>query len=784
MLRHNLLSSIRHIRRNLSFSILNILGLSLGLTLILILCIWLQFELSFDKFNENASKIFRVVSEIKTGTGTFNFIGTPAALGDMLKKQIPEITDYVRITGLGSPIVNYGNVQFREDISLADPSIFRIFSFHLVSGDPESALKEPHSIIMSRSKARKYFGTKNPIGQTIQLVDYNMPFTVTGVLEDIPPNSQIQFDFLASFSEYPGNMTWGIKNFHTYILTKRSDSFKSINEKLADVIKGSPDEDYKIHLQPLTSIHLHSNLHGELPTNTSIKTVYFISTVLFLILIVGCINYINMTTARYTRRGKEAGLRKVAGATNINLTIQFLFESLLITCIAFILAFFLSFLLLPLFVSLTGLPLQFDSIINFRSALNLVFLILIIAFIAGFYPAFMLSSVNPVKALRDDFRLGKTVSIKGLRKGLVIFQFLVSIILIACTMIIRLQMEYVRNKNLGIDAEQVIVIPIFQAEVRGKYELYKKEILNSPYILSASAVGYSPGKNYNQNAWWEGLELNDYNHFISWIPVDQDFIKTLRIEITRGENFPQNMTARDTGLYILNETAIAKSGWDEPLGKQFEISGIGKGHVIGIVKDFNFRALYNEMEPMALTNYHDAFDNLLVRITTSNIPGTITFLKEKWKSLYPRSLFEFSFLSDDFQKLYEKENLTLKLITWISLFSLFISCIGLFGLVLFTIDRRLKEIGIRKVSGSSSGEIIIMLNMEFIRWILAAFLISVPIITILMNKWLQGFAYKISLPWWMIAFAGLVVLLLSLLTISWHTLYSATRNPAECLRHE
>lgn len=782
MLKYNLLASISSIRKNLSFSIINILGLSSGLTLILILFIWLQFELSFDKFHENADRIFRVVSESKTDTGPFNFSRTPAPLGDLLKNQIPEIAGYVRFGSLGRPMVNFENVQFREDIRLADPSIFTIFSFSLVSGNPATALSNPHSIILSESKAVKYFGTLNPMGRTLLIGNDKAPYIITGVMKNIPANSQLQFDFLGSFSELTTQISWGSRNYETYILAGNKDSFSHITEKLPDIVREIPEsEGYQLHIQPLVSIHLHSNLHGDLATNTSIKTVYFISTIIFLILIVGCINYINMTTARYTRRGKEAGLRKVAGATNTNLTMQFLSESFAITCISFIIAIGLCFLMLPLFVSLTGLPLEISSLFNYNSLCVLFLLVILISFIAGFYPAFMLSSVNPVKALRDDFKLGKTVSIKGLRKVLVIFQFLVTIILIACTLIIHSQMGFIRNKNLGLDAEQVVVIPIYQAEVKTKYELFKKEILTSPFIKNASAVGFIPGRNYNQNAIWEGLQ-NDENKYMSWIPVDQDFIKTLNIDIITGEDFTE--TSKDHQAYILNEKALKMIGWKEAVGKQFEISGIGKGSVIGIVKDFNFKSLYSDMEPLALTYYPKAFDNMMIKISSENIPSTIDFLHKKWKSMFTGSVFEYSFLSDDFQKLYEKENLTLKLITWVSIFSLFISCIGLFGLVLFTIDGRIREIGIRKVSGSGSGEIIIMLNQEFIKWVLAAFMISVPLIIYFMHKWLQSFAYRTSIRWWIIVLAGLMVLIVSLLTISWQTFRTATRNPAECLRHE
>jgi len=409
---------------------------------------------------------------------------------------------------------------------------------------------------------------------------------------------------------------------------------------------------------------------------------------------------------------------------------------------------------------------------------------MLISVISGFYPAFMLSSVNPVAALRDDFKLGKTFSVKGLRKGLVIFQFFISIVLIACTLIIRSQMAFIRNKNLGLTPDQVVVVPIYQSEVKPKYELYKKEILTSPYILTASAVGYFPGRNYNQNVWWEGLQKDDDSNYMSWLPVDEDFIKTLKLEIISGEDFTDYGGNSGQKAYILNESAARKIGWKEPLGKQFEISGIGKFNVTGIVKDFNFRSLHSDIEPVALIYYSEIFDNLMIKVSTGDIPRTIDFLRKKWESIYPRTLFEYSFLSDDFQKMYDKETRTMKMITIISLLSLFISCIGLFGLVLFTIDHRIKEIGLRKVSGSTSVEIVLLLNLEFARWIAVSFIIAIPVIAYIMHKWLQSFAYRINISCWMFASAGIITLIISLLTVSWQTFYTATRNPADCLRHE
>ena len=784
MLKYNLVTSFRSIKRNLSFSLINISGLSIGLTLVLILLAWLQFEFSFDRFHENADRIFRVVVEFERDKSSDNFACTPAPLGEALKRDIPEVIEYVRFGSWGRVLVNYENEQFWEDIELADPSIFKIFSFKLLTGNPETALNNPGSIILSETKARKYFGSRNPIGQILLLDDNKSPYIITGVMKDVPANSQLQFDFLLSFSEFKSNQGWGMWNYPTYILAENYDSFRSISEKLPEFVKKIPVEDnFQLHLQPLLQIHLHSRLRADLPTNTNIKTVYIISSILLLVLLVACINYMNLATARYSKRGKEAGLRKVAGATNSNLIGQFLWESFAITFSAFIISLFLCYLLMPLFISLTGVPLKLGSLLTLNSIVKFIILLLLISVIAGSYPAFMLSSVNPVSTIRDDFKLAGVISVKLFRKGLVIFQFFISIALIASAIAIKSQLTYIKNKNLGLISDQVVVVPIYQAQVKPRYELFKKEILSNPAILNASAVAYFPGtQGFNQNTWWEGLAEGDNSNYMDWISVDKDFINTLKIELLKGEFFPKDISGKGPVYYVLNELALKKIGWDDPIGKRFDI--IGKGEVVGIVKNFNFKSLHNELKPVALTFYPSLFDNLMIKISAENIPNTMDFLKKKWDSLFPQYPFEFTFLNDDFQKMYKKETTTSLIITYISILALFVSCIGLFGLVLFTIDNRIKEIGIRKVAGSTTGKIIAMLNLEFIKSILVSFIIACPIIIYFMQKWLENFAYRINLSWWIFASAGMITIIISLLTVSWHTWNTATKNPVDCLRHE
>jgi putative ABC transport system permease protein len=783
---YNLMTSFRSIRRNLSFSLINISGLSLGLTLVIILLTWLQFEFSFDRFHEKADRIFRVVAEFQSDKTSDNFAHTPSPLGELLKNEIPEVIEYVRFGYSGRELVNFENQQFWEDIDLADPSIFKIFSFELLRGDPGTALINPGSIILSETKATKYFGSTNPLGQKLLIGDSKTPFIITGVMKDIPPNSQLQFDFLCPFAEIKNNLGWGIWNYTTYILSQEKSSIRTIGEKLRDIVKKIPNQDkIQLHIQPLLSIHLYSRLRSDLATNTNIKTVYTISSILILVLLVACINYMNLATARYTKRGKEAGLRKVAGATNSNLVSQFITESFAITFSAFIIALFLCFLLMPLFITLAGIPLSLESFFTLNSFIKFIILIFLITFLAGSYPAFILSSVNPVSSIHEDFKSGRLISVKLLRKMLVVLQFFISIALITCAIVIKAQMNLIKNKDLGLNSDQVIAVPTYQAQVRPKYELFKKEILTNPAIINATAVAYSPGaQSFNQNTWWEGLADGDISHYMDWISVDQDFISTLKIELLKGEFFPQNISGKESVVYVLNESAVKKIGWDDPIGKRFEIIGLGKGTVAGVVKDFNFKSLHNEIKPAALAYYPEQFDNLLIKLSAENITAALDFLKKKWESLFPQYPFEYTFLNDDFQKMYKKETTTSLILTYISLMALFVSCIGLFGLVLFTIDNRIKEIGLRKVAGSTSWKIVAMLNMEYTKWILVSFIIACPVIIFSMHEWLQNFAYRVNISWWMFALAFIITIIISLLTVSWHTLKTASKNPVECLRHE
>lgn len=784
MLLYNLITAFRFVRKNPTYSLINITGLSLGIALVTISLLWIRFELSYDRFHKNSDRIFRVVAEFRTGENIDNFAHTPAPLGEALKREIPEVVDYVRLGSTGRILVNFGDKQFWEEVDLADPSIFKIFSFDLAEGLPGEVLKDPKSIIISETRARRYFGNTDPVGRILRLGYEKAPFTVTGVMKDIPENSQLQFDFLASFSNLKSHLEWGIWNYATYILAINDRSAGIIREKLPDFTKKYiKDRGTFLHIQPLKKIHLHSRLRGDLSTNRDIKVVYIFTSICLLMLVIACVNYMNLATARYTSRCKEIGLRKVAGASNRYLINQFMSESFIMAILALLFSLFLCSLLLHVFNSLTDLHMRLASVFNVVTVTILLVLIIGVAFFAGSYPSLVLSALNPVSAVNRNFRITLGLSAKSLRKSLVIFQFIVAITLIGSAAVIRSQMRFIGKKDLGLSPDQALVIPILQDEIKSRYESFKAELLNNSLVLNATAVNYFPGnQGFYQNVWWEGLSDNNHSNMIDWIPVDQDFINTLGIQLAKGGFFPANITKKSPPVYVLNESAVKMTGWDDPVGKEFDI--IGKGTVIGVVRDFNFKSLHSKLNPMALTFYPDLFDNLIVKLSNRNISGTIDFIKGKWEDFFPQFPFEYSFLDEDFQKMYEHDNATLRIIGYVSIMALFIASIGLFGLVLFSIDQRVREIGIRKVAGASSSDILIMLNLEFIRNILFSFLFSLPVIIYFVNSWLENFAYRIRLNPWMFIIPGFIIFGLTAVIVTLLTYLAATRNPVECIRNE
>jgi len=786
MLKSYMKTSWRSLLRYKVYSTINLLGLAIGIACSLLIFLWIQDELSYDRFHENSDRIYRVISESQSD-GDINRIAiTPAPLASALTDDFPGIVKAVTIDN-NVFFIRYQNRRFNERVFFSDPEFFDIFTLPLIKGDSKTALKEPYTIVISESAGNKYFGENDPLGKILTF-DKKWAFTITGVFKDIPDNSHLRFDFLASIMSYKSRYMdqWGVSNFHTYILTSEEFSPERFQDFIPDFVekyRGSEVRHvYKLQylLQPLTSIHLHSHLKGEIGPNGNMNNIFIFSAIALFILLIACFNYINLSTARYTTRVKEVGIRKVVGAQRLHIIKQFLGESTYITFMALIIAIVATHLLLPIFNSLAGKELSINYLENHELWILIILIILGVGAASGSYPALFFSAFRPANVLKGTER----VQMKGhfLRKTLIVVQFAISVIFIIGTLTIHNQLNYVRNKKLGFNKEHVVNIPLYDEEALNKIETIKNEFLQNPYILSASASGYLPGRVvYNQSFWYEGAN-EDRNHMIQWIAVDHDFLRTYEIELVDGRNFSKKFPSDIDQAYILNEAAVKEIGWESPLGKQFKI--IKKGIVIGVIKDFHFKSLHQKLEPLALCVYPGAFEYLAVRIRPENIPSTLNFLQEKWQKLVPNQIFQFSFLDEDYDNLYRAETRLSKIFSYITFFAIIIACLGLFGLTALVTELRTKEIAVRKVLGASIAGIAVLLSREFLKLVLAANIIAWPVAWYAVNKWLDNFSYRTDLGIWIFFIAGILVLVIALAAVSYQSIRAAAANPIDLLRYE
>ncbi len=786
MFKNYLKIALRNIRKHKGYSFINITGLAIGVAACLLLFLWVQDELSYDRYHEKAKQIYRVVSQYESEGKTRRFAYTSAPVGPALMREFPEIEKAVRF-GRNGFVVSYQNKRFMEQVYFTDPEIFDVFTLPLVKGNPENALKEPYSIIISEEMSLKYFGEDEPLGKIITLGERS-DFKVTGVFEDIPQNSHFRFNFLGIFSDYASShfSQWGISNYWTYILVSENFSPDEFEKKIPSFVEKYEGKEsryvYKASypLQALTRIHLHSDLRGEIGPNSSIGTVYIFSTIAVFILLIACLNYINLSTARYALRAKEVGLRKVIGATRPQLIKQFLGETFLFSFIALPLSVMLAELFLPLFNSLSGKRLAvhyFDSIFLVP---GLAFIILCVGFASGIFPAFFISALKPVSALRGMLKASSKGSV--LRKTLIVGQFAISILFLISTFIVFSQLNYMKNRNLGLDKEHVVTIPIYDKDVLGKLETIKNEFLQNSNVLSVSVSDFFPGKaTMYQDYWYEGMSEGEYA-MIRWFVVDHDFIETFGIELIAGRNFSKRFPSDVDRAYILNESAVKEIGWESPVGKELEI--MNKGPVIGVVKDFHFRPLHQKIEPAALYVYPKLFQYISVRIRPINVSRSLDFLKAKWQALVPRQTFQYSFLDEDFDKLYRAEMRLGQIFTVVTFLAIFIACLGLFGLAAFEALQRTKEMGIRKVLGASATGIIVLLSKEFTKWVLLANIIAWPVAYFAMSRWLQNFAYRINIGPWIFIQSAVLAFIVALLTVSYQAVKVSLANPVDTLRYE
>ncbi|MDP9081479.1 MAG: ABC transporter permease [Bacteroidota bacterium] len=783
----------RNLKKNRLYAFVNITGLTIGIVSCLLIGVYIKDELSFDRFNDNADKIVRVTMEYAQGGAPQKTALTGTKVGPQFKRMFPAIDNFVRVEKRGG-VVNYNNRVFEENsILYADPSFLKIFSFKLVSGDA-SALSSPEKIILTETSAKKYFDSENPIGKTLKIGDQN--FTVAAIAANAPSNSQVKFDFIVSFNNLGAskNEKWWEANYITYLLLKDKDQVQSLQKQVSNYMVGISKTELKMegsqyltyHFEPLTSVHLHSNLPSFLEPNGSITYIYIMVVVAVLILIIGCVNYVNLSIAQSAGRGAEIGIRKVMGAAKSQLFRQFIGESLFVTAIGVLLAIGFAFVLLPSFNHLSGKDLQFSAVLDPVILCSLVLLGLGIGFAAGAYPALLLSNIKLAKILKSGFSF---TSGQGVRKSLIVFQFVISIFLIVTTVVILQQLSFIRNKDIGYNKSNVVVLPV-NWQMVSKVKGLKNEIGN---ILGV--VGVASANNEPINVGWgDGITTSDGKAIsVNALPMDEDFIKTMQLKIIAGTDYNQTdvlqMDTTNQGKnfhysFMLNEAAVRELGWtpEEAIGK--EISKGTTGKIKAVVKDFNFKSFHDPIGPLLIFLDHDQTGDLFVRIDGKNTSTAIQSIEKIWKNRVPERPFSYKFLDEDYDAMYRNEQRTAGVFTTFSGLAILLACLGLFAVTAYAVVQRTKEIGIRKVLGATVSNIIVLISRDFLGLIIIATIIASPIAWYMAHKWLQDFAYRINIQWWIFIAAGASSLLVAAVTVSIQAIKAALANPVKSLKSE
>lgn len=780
------------------FSMVNVLGLAIGLVAGIFILLYVQDEKSYDRFHQQGERIYRLTETFKNGEEFTSTAMTPYKIAPLLAAASPAVESFTRLDinagSDGIQIIEHGDKKVESKaITFADSNFFEVFSFPLLKGNPQKVLKDPNTLVLSESQAAAIFGGKDPIGEAVKIKDGYSERTyqamVSGVMADMPHNSHFHYDFLVSKATgdilIPNRINqWGWTSQYSYIVLKEGHSIAEVVRDMKQVKeKNAPDwfiEWCNFDAQPLLDIHLKSNLKDEVEANGSAANVSIFSLVGLFILLIACINYMNLATARAATRAREVGMRKVIGANYLQLVRQFLGESILVASFALVLALILALLLLPGFNQLTGKTLSTQAILNPRSLLIWSSLVVALGILAGSFPAFFLASFKPIKVLKGLFsKSGQQTLI--LRKALVVLQFSISIVLIIGMLVVYQQWDFLRNKRMGITTEQMLMLPIRSQKMLAQYPTFKKEVLQQANVLGVTASSKTPLTVFSSYGIFDvKSDADDYT--VPGVGIDEDFAKVYGLEVTAGRNF-YNFTA-DSNSVLLNEAAVKMIGVQEPLGQVLKFDDRYQPKVVGVLKDFNFESLHKDIQPMYFYPTTGNLNTISVRIGPNNIQETLAQLEKSWNALGLSESFSFTFLDDDINKRYEAEMRFLQVFTVLSALAIFIACLGLFGLAAFTAEQRTKEIGIRKVLGASVLGITNLLAKDFLKLILIATIIASPVAYYFMQQWLADFAYRIDIKWWMFGLAAALALGIALLTISFQSIKAALANPMKSLRSE
>ena len=804
MLSNYIKVAIRSLLKHRAYSIISIFGLVVGLVCCLLIGLFVSHELSYDRYHEKGPRLYKVVMGSRTPEKESQFALSPAPLGETLVRDFPEVELSTRLfTFFGNVVVSYGEKHLMERrIFFADSSFFDFFSIPLVAGSAPTALTKPNSIVISKTMALKYFGSEDPLGKTLRLnTDFDVK--VTGVMIDVPAETHFHPDFLVSlasagFSRNPSFIS--NNNFHTYILLRVGAEPGALEAKFPAAVKKysaaqvaeryGQSFDQRVaagfstswSLIPVRDIHLYSQREYEIEPNGNIATVSMFSAVALFVLLIACVNFVNLATTQSASRAKEIGVRKVVGSNRSQLIAQFFAESMILTVTAQAIAVVMVELLLPSFNALTGKQIDTAFFSGTFWPIVLLGVPLLIGLLAGAYPAIVLSSLRPIAVLKGGpLPAGRSSTV---RSGLVVFQFAVSVALITGTLVVQRQLEFLTNRKLGFDKEQVLIIARAQALGRQR-EVFKRELLSNPGVLGAAASTTLPGKLFGRSTYRDAQTVSATSRTLHEMAADADFIPTLGMKLVEGRNFSSSIVS-DSSAVILNQAAAALFGWINPVGKQLTYprpKEAWKGTVVGVVEDFHFESLHTPIQPLLIL-HQPSYQYIAVRLRLSTIAASLAFIESAWKKFAPEQPFEFSFLDQDFDALYRSEHQTGTIFEIFSALAILIACLGQLGLAAFVIEKRTKEIGVRKILGASVSSVVALLSKDFVKLVLIANVIAWPVASFVMNRWLENFAYRIEIGWWMFAVAGFIALLIALVTVSIQALKAALANPVEALRYE
>ncbi len=787
MFKNYLLMAWRNISKQKAYSFINIIGLAVGLSVFLLIGLYVQNELTYDKYHENSDNIYRVVREERTCT--------PSALGPALMQEIPEVVTAARLIRSRNALISYGQRHFlEEDFYWAENQIFNIFSIPFIAGGAETALKDQSSILLSESVAKKYFGDDDPVGKVL-LVSEQTEFTVAGVFRDMPANSHFVMDVIVPYMTYfelTGNNPEGWRsNFsYTYFLMQEDADPVDVQEKIHTLVErplyirfGFEEPFPKMYsIQPITDIHLHSHRMQEINVNSDIKYVMLFSAIAVLILIIACINYMNLATARSIQRGKEVGIRKVSGAQRGQLIFQFLSESTTVTVLALCISIIITLLVLPGFNNLIERQLTLNPIDNPLILLGLIIAVCFVGLFAGSYPALVISRFKPITVLCGSF----VKSSKGtaLRNILVLVQFSIAIVLIVSTIVVRMQLRYMKITDVGYSREQIINLPIRDRSIRGNIETIKTELMHNVNIHNVCTSANLPNNidTFTSRDWTGRNPQPPVT--IYYNTTGPNYADLFDMEIVQGRNFSEDFPSDLNGAILVNETAVRIAEWESPIGKEMTHWTGATGRIVGVLKDFHLHSLHSPIEPLYIFMDASTISNISIKISTSDIPSTISYIKDVMNRFSPSYPFEYSFFDEIFNDAYQTEQRMATVFGSFSIIAIIIAFMGLIGLATFVTAQRTKELGVRKILGASVMNIIFLLSGTFLRWVVLANIIAWPVAYLLMRSWLENFAYHITLSPWIFMISGLSVFLVAIIVIGYQSIKSALINPARALKYE